>query len=208
MGTPTAAAPTEPSDTPGRLLAPVLADLEQLIAGTTKDQFDDPTPCTEFDVQTLRSHVLNWVTYFAAALTDPDGSTGRPDLATFTAPDDPAAAAGLVRDAAAKIAIAVQGGVAERPVLVVQATMPGAAVLRMALWEYVTHGSDLAKATAQPWNPPAAAVRDALAFGPTMLSDEYRGEGKSFGPRVPIADDAPALDQLLAFSGRHPHWPA
>lgn len=35
-----------------------------------------------------------------------------------------------------------------------------------------------------------------------MLTDEYRGEGKDFGPAVPVPEDAPALDRLLGFSGR------
>ncbi len=35
---------------------------------------------------------------------------------------------------------------------------------------------------------------------------DFQGEGKAFGPRVDVADDAPPLDQLLALSGRDPRW--
>jgi uncharacterized protein (TIGR03086 family) len=196
------------TQSPGQLIAPVLADLANVVEAIRPEQFSDPTPCPDFDVATLRAHVLGWTTYFGAALHDPEGTGTRPDPKAFKAPDDPAEAADVVRAAAANIASAVEGGVAERPVLMVQASMPGESLLRMILWEYLAHGSDLAKSTGQPWNPPAAAAEDALEFGPKMLTDEYRGEGKDFGLIVPVPDDAPALDRLLGFSGRDPNWKA
>jgi uncharacterized protein (TIGR03086 family) len=196
------------TETPGQLIAPVLADLAAVVEGITPEQFSDPTPCPDFDVATLRAHVLGWTTYFGAALHDPEGKTTRPDPKTFPAPDDPAEAAQVVRAAAAEIASAVDDGVADRPVLMVESTMPGEMLLRMVLWEYLAHGSDLAKSTNQPWNPPVAAVQDSLDFGPNMLTDEYRGEGKDFGLVVPVPDDAPPLDRLLGFSGRDPNWKA
>jgi hypothetical protein len=39
-----------------------------------------------------------------------------------------------------------------------------------------------------------------------MLSDDYQGEGKTFGPRVPVPTDSPALERLLGLSGRDPQW--
>lgn len=190
----------------GRLIQPVLNDLADVVAGIRPEQFGDPTPCAEFDVAALRSHVLGWVTFFGAAFNDPEGTGERPDPVSATAPEDPQTGAQIVRSAAARIATAVDNGVAERPVLMIQSTMPGTAMLRMALWEYLTHGHDLASATGQPWDPAPAAVEDSLAFGPSMLTDEYRGEGKNFGSIVPVPDDAPALDRLLGFTGRDPHW--
>jgi uncharacterized protein (TIGR03086 family) len=195
-------------DSAGQLIAPVLADLAGVVENIRADQFADRTPCREFDVATLRAHILGWVTFFGAALNDPDGSTTRPDPSDVKAPADPAAAATVVRSAASAIASAVDAGVDARPVRLKQATMPGDSILRLALWEYIAHGSDLAKATSQPWNPPAEAIQNALEFAPNMLTDEYRGEGKDFGLRVPVPGDAPALDRLLGFSGRDPAWKA
>jgi uncharacterized protein (TIGR03086 family) len=194
------------TDTAGQLMAPVLADLATVVEGVTPAQFGDPTPCPDFDVATLRSHVIAWTTYLAAALEDPDAKTPRPDPKAFTAPDDPTEAAAVVRTSAASIASAVADGVADRSVLMVQSTMPGESILRMMLWEFLAHGSDLAKSTDQPWDPPEAAVTDSLAFAPNLLTDEYRGEGKDFGLVVPVPEDAPALDRLLGFSGRDPNW--
>ena len=196
------------STAPVQLIAPVLTDLAGVVSNIRPEQLADPTPCTNFDVEQLRAHVVSWSNYFGAAFADPDGTADRPDPKTFQVPDDPDAAANLIRAAAAKIDQSVQDGVAERPVLMVASTMPGEMSLRMTLWEYLTHGSDLAKATGQQWDPPVAAVEDALAFAPGMLTDEYRGEGKDFAHQVPVPDDAPPLDRLLGFSGRDPRWKA
>jgi quinol monooxygenase YgiN len=82
--------------------------------------------------------------------------------------------------------------------------MPGELALGMILWEYQVHGWDLATALDRAWVPDPAGVEASLAFAPMMLTDEYQGEGKTFGPRVPVAADAPALDRLLGLSGRDP----
>jgi uncharacterized protein (TIGR03086 family) len=76
----------------------------------------------------------------------------------------------------------------------------------MILWEYQVHGWDLARATGQPWSPPAAAVAESLAFAPGMLTSDYQGEGKAFGPQVAVPESAPAFDRLLGLSGRDPAW--
>ena len=86
--------------------------------------------------------------------------------------------------------------------------MPGDLALGMILCEYQVHGWDIARATGQLWSPPAAASEESLTFAPAMLNDDYQGEGKPFGTRVAVADDAPPLDRLLGLSGRDPGWSA
>lgn len=108
--------------------------------------------------------------------------------------------------AAAQLDRAVRAGAAERPLRLGESAMPGELALGMILWEYHVHGWDLAVATGQPWTPPAEAAEASLAFAPGMLTPDYQGEGKSFGPPVDVPWDAPALDRLLGISGRDPHW--
>ena len=86
--------------------------------------------------------------------------------------------------------------------------MPGDMALSMILWEYQVHGWDLARATGQPWSPPAAAAEESLDFAPGMLTTDYQGEGKAFAPPVPVPETAPRLDRLLGLSGRDPAWSA
>jgi uncharacterized protein (TIGR03086 family) len=187
------------------LLAAVLADLAQVVGGVTADHLHDPTPCADWDVAQLRDHVLGWLTTFAAGFADPDGQAPRASLDGYTAPADPAAE---VRSAAATLDAALRSGAASRPLRLGEAAMPGGMALDMILWEYLVHGWDLARATGQPWSPPAAATAESLAFAPGLLTADYQGHGKAFGVAVPVPDTAPPLDRLLGLSGRDPRWPA
>lgn len=197
---------TQPSA--GPLLVPVLTDLADVVADVGPEQLSAPTPCPEFDAAALRQHVLGWLAHFTAAMEEPAGTTARPDPETLAVPDDADAAADQVRADAARLAAAVRSGVAGSPVSVMGMTLPGEQALSMMLMEYLAHGSDLAKAIGRPWSPAPEAAEYSLAAARTMLLDEYRGPDKSFGPAVPVPDDAPALDRLLGFCGRDPYWAA
>jgi len=183
----------------------VLADLSRVVGNITPAQLHDPTPCSEFDVAQLRDHVVGWLATFAAGFADPDGRAPRASLDGYVPPQDPAAE---VRAAAATMGRALAAGAAARPLRLGEAAMPGDMALNMILWEYVVHGWDLARATGQPWSPPAGAAEQSLEFAPGMLTPDYQGDGKPFAPRVPVPDSAPALDRLLGLSGRDPAWPA
>jgi uncharacterized protein (TIGR03086 family) len=186
------------------LLVAVLADLAPMVGGITAGQLHDPTPCTELDVGQLRTHVLGWLTTFAGGFADPGGQSPLDRLDGYTVPADPAAE---VRSASATMAAAVRSGAATRPLRLGDSAMPGDMALSMILWEYQVHGWDLARATGQPWSPPAEAAEESLEFAPGMLTDDYQGEGKAFAPRVRVPATAPPLDRLLGLSGRDPAWP-
>jgi uncharacterized protein (TIGR03086 family) len=185
------------------LLAAVLADLAPVVGGITPGQLHDATPCSEYDVEQLREHVLGWLTTFAAGFADPDGQAPPASPSGYTAPAD---AAAEVRTAAGSLTRAIRGGAASRPLRLGDSAMPGDMALGMILWEYQVHGWDLARATGQHWSPPAAAAEESLRFAPAMLTDDYQGEGKPFARPVVVPGTAPALDRLLGLSGRDPGW--
>lgn len=188
------------------LFAPVMADLARVV-DVGDDVLSAPTPCASYTVEQLRDHVLGWLQHFAAALDDPDRTHQRADADAYRAATDPREPADVVRVAAADIARAVGSGVAGRRVVMSQAAMDGAAVLAMALGEYLVHGWDLARATGADWEPSARACEAAREFFAGLITDEYRsadGGGGYFGPQVPVPSDAPALDRLLGFAGRDP----
>ena len=195
---------TSSPDRTADLLRPVLDDLATVVGGVSQEQVHDLTPCTAYDVAQLRQHVLGWLTVFAGGFADPDGLAA----AGIDGYDVPADAATAVRDAARQLDRAVRDGATSRPLRLGESAMPGDMALNMILWEYQVHGWDLARATGQPWSPPVEAAEESLAFAPGMLTEDNQGEGKAFSPRVPVPDDAPALDRLLALSGRDPHWSA
>jgi uncharacterized protein (TIGR03086 family) len=184
------------------LLQPVLADLALVAGAIAPDQLRDPTPNAERDVDALRGHTVGWLTAFAAGYADPDGTVPLHETETIPVTD----AAAQIHLAAARLDVAVRAGAAQRPLRIGDSAMPGDLSLSMILWEYVVHGWDLARATGQSWTPDPAAAQAALDFAPGMLTPDFQGEGKAFGPPVPVSNDAGPLDRLLGLSGRDPNW--
>jgi uncharacterized protein (TIGR03086 family) len=187
-------------------LPAVLDQLSDLLGKVTPDQYAAPTPCPQFDVAVLRSHILAWSQFFAQALEDPSGTGERVDVDSYEAPSDPAEAASLMRELSGRVQTTLDAGVADQQVTLFGGPMPASVTLGMCLGEYLVHGHDLAQATGLPWNPPADAVDSALAFMPTMLTDDFRGPDKSFGYPVEVPSSASDLDKLVAFTGRDPAW--
>jgi len=182
----------------------VLADLAPVVDAITDDQLHDPTPCTDYDVGQLQDHVLSGCTPCLPHQTSRPVRTGTTGNRRGVPRERHPAAE--VQAAAELLVPAVRGGAAARPLKLGDAAMPGEMALGMILWEYQVHGWDLARATGQPWHPPAAAAEQSVIFAPTMLTDDYQGEGKMFAEPVAVPQDAPPLDRLLGLSGRRPDW--
>lgn len=181
----------------------VLLDLAEVLDGIDPERATDPTPCTDYTVADLRSHVVGWLTAFADGYADPQGDCSDPEMSRVegTGGDQ-------VRDLAARLDASLADGADQRPLAIGGAAMPGDMAASMILWEYEMHGWDLARATGQPWSPAQDGLRASLDFAPAMLTPDFQGEGKSFAPPVDVPDDASALDRLLGLSGRDPHWTA
>ena len=180
------------------LLTGILDKTTDVIAGVSANQGDLPTPCEDYGVTALVDHIVGWVQVFDAE------SNGRPfegDAATYRCGSDPeaefhVAAAGVVADG--------QEHGLDRQVRIISGEMPGEMVFNMTLMEYLTHGWDLAAATAQvpPYTEDEAA--EILRRAERTLPAEYRGDDMPFGPSIPIGLEAPPLDRFMAFMGRDP----
>jgi hypothetical protein len=73
--------------------------------------------------------------------------------------------------------------------------------------DLAVHGWDIAKATGQPTDLDPEVGQLALDWGRENLKPEFRGDeasGRSFGPEVAVAADAPLYDRLAGFFGRDP----
>ncbi|MEV6759158.1 TIGR03086 family metal-binding protein [Streptomyces sp. NPDC051105] len=193
------------------MIFPVLKDLARLLDAITPEQGHLPTPCDEFDVRTLRLHLLGWLDYFQAALADPAGDV-RPDPEARVTGDrsgdrsDDSAA--VIEKLTATLRAALDDAVATRTVNLPRlgGAYPGSAVIDLLLVEVLGHGWDLARATGLSWRPDPAASAHALAVLQAIVKPEYRGPGLPFGLEVVVSDEAPALDRLVAFTGRDPGW--
>jgi uncharacterized protein (TIGR03086 family) len=178
------------------VLEGVLSKLEGVVAGVRPEQRDDPTGCDKYDVGALVDHITGYLQNFAGAA---QGRDGRPDPAVHHS-DDPVSE---VRTASAEIVDGWRRLGTDREVTVTGGSgSPGEAVVGMTLIEYVTHGSDLALATGQPLPFTDDEYEAALAKAQAFLTDDYRGEGMPFGPRVDVPDGAPASERLMGFMGR------
>ncbi|WP_405702774.1 hypothetical protein OG209_38795 [Streptomyces sp. NBC_01383] len=68
--------------------------------------------------------------------------------------------------------------------------------------EHLTHGWDLATATGQPIPFTEQEAMETLARAEATLPPQYRGEHMPFGPIVPVAENASAVDRMVASMGR------
>ena len=184
-------------------LTPACQRTAHVLAAVTDEQLSAPTPCEELRVDELVAHIGGLALAFAAAgrkefgpLTDTQPSFGgKPEADWRTEyPKRLADLADAFADPSAWEGMSRAGGV----------DFPGEVAGIVALTEVVIHGWDLARATGQPYELDEAT---AAAVLPNVEQTAAEGPVEGlFGPAVPVADDAPALDRIVALSGREPGW--
>jgi uncharacterized protein (TIGR03086 family) len=175
------------------LLDRSLADAELLIANVQREQWDAPTPCTEWSVSRVVAHLVGMNRVFAAMLA------GEPPPARADIAADQLLQA--YRESASKLLAAFgEPGVLDRTFDSPMGSATGAERLNIRLYDLLAHGWDLAEATGQDASLPEEAAEAALAFVSNQLLDEAR-PGR-FAPAQPVSADAPAIERLVAFLGR------
>jgi uncharacterized protein (TIGR03086 family) len=164
------------------------------------DQWQAPTPCSEWDVRALVHHLvyeLRWAPpLFAGATIAEVGDRFEGDL---LGADPKAAWDGAAREAVAAVQAA---GAMERTVHLSFGDVPGSEYARQLLADLLIHGWDLARAIGAEERLDPALV-DACATWFAQVEDAYRGTG-AIGPRAELPDDADAQARLLAAFGRDP----
>jgi uncharacterized protein (TIGR03086 family) len=193
---------TENSD-PRPLHRRAIAQTEITVAAVTQDQLGLPTPCPQYDVRALLSHITGGLTRTAlVGEGDPEALT-RPSMAEGV-PDDGWPAA--YRTAAARAAAAwADDAKLDTLFEVPWGKLPGRFVIAGYIQETLAHGWDLAKATGQETERDPELALFALAGAKRILPPDIRGgEGVPFGPVVDVPPDATPYTQLAAWLGRHP----
>jgi len=181
-----------------------VASTAEIIKGTGPDQAGLPTPCAEWDVRALLSHVIGtlWLTealFTGQAPRYPMAPGGLPD--TDPGGDDPVAA--YAEASAAALAAVGAGDALSRTHVTPLGEMPGPLLAGFTILDIAVHGWDLAQATGQPADLDGRLAAHVLAFaGQTLATPEMRGP--RIGPPWPVADDAPVTQRLAAFLGRQP----
>lgn len=188
-------------------LTPAARRLSEIVQQIDDDQLGAPTP-SGIPVADMLDHVGGLVVAFAAAAAKDLGSV----TATPPAPDGdrlgaawrteiPQALTALARawtDPAAWEGTTQVGGV----------TLSGQIAGQVALDEVVLHAWDLACGTGQAYQQDLAALEACLAAMTAMYPrDNLEARKGIFEPPVPVPDDAPLVDRVVAYSGRDPGWP-
>ena len=167
------------------------------------DQLACPTPCTEFDVRTLLGHLLS-VLRRVAAVGRGEPPSSVPQVSTEVPDDGWSAAARAAADDV--LAVWADDALLEREFTLPYGRHRGLVALSTYTGELSTHTWDLAAATGQSpaWDDGALTV--GLAGSRHVLPAEGRGGRIPFAPAVPVAADAPLIEQLVAWQGRDPAW--
>jgi uncharacterized protein (TIGR03086 family) len=177
------------------------ADAFAAILDSSDQQWDAPTPCDGWTVRHVVGHAIETERDFLTRHGFDPGEPGEPGEPVDVA--DPSTA---WRDHAKAVAeVLGQPGVAEREYDgYFGRTTIAATMAYFYGWDLVIHGSDIARATGQPWSigNEEAAILHATADG---WGEALYSEGVCRAA-VPVADDATATDRLLARLGRDPQW--
>lgn len=187
------------------LLAEATALVTPLVGSLTASDLDRPTPCSEWTVRDLLSHLVaveDRVVHIAGG--------GHP----FETPsmiegiaDDAWAHAWNSRLAPLSEALAddaVLGRIFQHPA----GPMPGAAAIGIYASEFAVHAWDLARALGRDAELDPTVAEAVVGPITAALPAEPRGAeiGIPFGPVVDVPADAPAFARLVAWVGRNPEW--
>ncbi|PJM97937.1 TIGR03086 family protein [Streptomyces sp. CB01201] len=189
-------------------LGPAADELCRLLGGVRDEHLAGPTPCPQYALRELLSHVLGLSVAFQDAAHKKSGPTTDTPPGTVAPPELPedwraALPESLAAMAAAWREPATWEGVTQVGGLTLPATVTG----RVGLDELVVHGWDLARSTGQDFRAAPGDLEIAYAFlAPSK--DDPAARGSAFGPPVDVPDEAPMLDRLIGMSGRDPGWTA
>ena len=198
---------------PRPILDGAIATGRAVVSDVRPEQLTDPTPCSDMDVRTMLTHLIGVLDRVAALGNGEDPFA----VAETTVPDDGWTEAW--QDAARRAADAWRDDVVlERPMALPWIQGSGAEVLTSYLSELTVHTWDLATATGQQPEWDDTVVTAALDVARQILPAENRRAlyaeistamgldevAIPFAEAVPIPDDAPAIDRLVAWNGRDP----
>ena len=178
-------------------LEQAIASTRTVLAGVSKDQLGDDTPCAQWKVSDLINHIVGGQLFFETGAKGEPPAAGEKDFAStdFVAAFD---------DAAQRSVTAFRAnGVMEKMLTLPFGQMPGAAFMGLAATDTFTHGWDLAKATGQSTDLAPELAAQLLVGSRAAIQPGFRSpEGNPFGPEQTAPAGACSADQLAAFLGR------
>ncbi|MEU9717439.1 TIGR03086 family metal-binding protein [Streptomyces sp. NPDC047976] len=171
------------------------------LAAVRPEQYDAPTPCEEFDVRRLSSHLVGVVRRISVIGRGEDPFSV-PSFADEVA--DGGWAAAWEPGAREVAEVWADPGVLGRQLRLPMGVLPGAAAAAVYTHELTVHTWDLARATGQDpdWDP--ALIERVIGVVRRALPAEHRGGRVPFAEVVAVDPGARAIDRLVAWAGRRP----
>ncbi len=181
-------------------LAKAVTQATDAVRGVKPDQLGAPTPCRDWDVQTLTNHLLQVIhaLNLAGHREQVPGDLWTRDLMSGDW-------AGRFEDDAHRAVAAWTDPAAWQGTVGMGATdMPAPLLATMLASDLAIHGWDLARATGQDYRCEDDVAEMALRF----IADtaEQGREMGLYAEPVPVPGGSSALDRTLALSGRDPQW--
>jgi uncharacterized protein (TIGR03086 family) len=191
---------TQQTEDPRPLHRLAMDQTGSIVAAVTPDQLTLPTPCDDYDVRALLSHIVGGLNRITVA-----GQGGDALAVSGQAGDVPDDGWAATYQAAAAEAAAAWADDAKLDAMVELpwGKIPGRFAIAAYIQEVLTHGWDLAKATGQETERDPGLAQWSLANARRILPPEPRG-----GPGIPFASpvEPPAAagpyTQLAAYLGR------
>lgn len=169
-----------------------LGALQHVLHPIARDELSKSTPCPEYDVGQLTDHLLKSITLLGGAAgaelpeRDTDDSVERQVIGAARPALDAWHRRGM-----------------NETVTLGPNEIPGAFAVSILSIEFLVHGWDYAAATKHPINVAESLADYVLGLAKNVITPEGRAT-VGFADPVAVADDAPALDRLIAFTGRDP----
>jgi uncharacterized protein (TIGR03086 family) len=169
-----------------------LGALQHVLHPISRDELSKSTPCSEYDVRQLTDHLMNSITLLGGAAgaelpeRDSEDSVERQIVGAARPALDAWHRRGL------------DGTVSLGP-----NELPGTFAVSILSVEFLVHGWDYAAATNHPINVAESLADYVLGLAKNVINPQTRA-AVGFDDAVAVSDDAPALDRLIAFTGRDP----
>jgi uncharacterized protein (TIGR03086 family) len=169
-----------------------LGVLQQVLHTVAADDMSSQTPCTQFNVAQLTDHLLNSITAIGAMVGAEIPATGESESAELRV----VSAARPALDAWHRRGLdgSVPFGDSE---------MPATGACGILSVEFLVHAWDYARAVGHGVDVPEPLAEYVLGVARAVIQPELRSQA-GFDDPVAVAEDAAAVDRLVAFTGRDP----
>jgi uncharacterized protein (TIGR03086 family) len=169
-----------------------LGALQHVLHPIARNELSKSTPCSEYDVMQLTDHLLNSITLLggAAGAELPERDTGDSVERQVVGAARPALDAWHRRGLNDTITLGTN-------------ELPATYAVSILTLEFLVHGWDYAAATKHPMNVAEPLAGYTLGLAKKVITPEGRATA-GFADPVAVPDGAPALDRLIAFTGRDP----